>query len=163
MHAILNAVRAAVYGSVFLLLWAWIALRARPLDSFLAGPLGAWSRPVGIAFMAGGGLLALVCAGLFVSKGRGTPAPFDPPRAFVAVGPYRWVRNPMYLGGLLLLLGFGLWHRSPAMAAITALVWALVHAFVVLVEEPGLVRRFGEDYEAYRRRVRRWVPRPPRD
>lgn len=161
MRTFLNAARAAVYGAAFLFVWGWLALRIRALDPTLGGPFGAWARPLGEVFMTAGGLLALACVGLFVSRGRGTPAPFDPPRAFVAGGPYRWVRNPMYLGGLLLLLGFGLWHRSPAMALFTAVVWAVAHAFVARVEEPGLARRFGESYEDYRRSVNRWVPRRP--
>lgn len=161
MRTFLNAARALVYGSAFLFAWGWLALQVRRLDPALGGPLGEWARPAGIALMAAGGVLALVCAGLFVSRGRGTPAPFDPPRAFVAVGPYRWVRNPMYVGGLAVLLGFGLWHRSPGMALFTAVVWAAAHLFVVAVEEPGLARRFGAGYDAYRERVRRWLPRPP--
>lgn len=161
MRVFLDAARAAVYGTAFLFAWGWLALRARALDPALGGPLGAWARPLGAACMAVGGLLALACAALFVSRGRGTPAPFDPPRAFVVAGPYRWVRNPMYLGGLLLLLGFGLWHRSPAMALFAAVVWAVAHLFVVRVEEPGLARRFGESYARYRAEVSRWIPRRP--
>lgn len=161
MRTLLNALRTALYGSVFLFLWGWLALQTRPLDRALGGSLGAWARPVGGVTFILGAALALACAGLFAGRGRGTPAPFDPPREFVATGPYRWVRNPMYVGGLLALLGFGLWHRSPAMALFTGLVWAAAHLFVLSVEEPGLVRRFGESYEAYRRRVNRWLPRRP--
>lgn len=161
MSTLANAIRAAFYGSIFLLFWGWLALQTRALDPTLGGRLGGWARTAGVALLTLGAALALACAGLFVARGRGTPAPFDPPRAFVAAGPYRWVRNPMYVGGLTALLGFGLWHRSPSMALFTGLVWGAAHLFVVRVEEPGLARRFGEGYEAYRRRVNRWLPRPP--
>lgn len=161
MGTLANALRATIYGSIFLLLWGWLSLQTRALDPALGGGLGVWARPAGVVLLIAGGAVALRCALLFVSRGRGTPAPFDPPRAFVAVGPYRWVRNPMYVGGLTALLGFGLWHRSAAMALFTGVVWAAAHLFVVGVEEPGLVRRFGGDYEAYRRRVNRWLPRRP--
>ena len=112
--------------------------------------------------MIGGGLLVLSCVGWFVVVGRGTPAPFDPPRSFVPGGPYRWVRNPMYLGALLVLVGFGLWHASGSMVLLALPALALAHLFVVLYEEPTLRRRFGQPYVAYLARVNRWVPKPPR-
>ena len=100
--------------------------------------------------------------GTFALLGRGTPAPFDPPRRFVAVGPYRFVRNPMYVGGLAMLAGFGLWRRSPAMFLLTAVGALVAHLFVVLVEEPGLTERFGDGCREYKRTVNRWLPRLPR-
>ncbi|MFQ5680019.1 MAG: methyltransferase family protein [Gemmatimonadota bacterium] len=157
-----RAVRTAVYGSAFLFLWGWLALQSRPFDRALGGALPEGVRTAGLPLMVVGAVLAFACAALFVARGRGTPAPFDPPREFVATGPYRWVRNPMYVGGLSLLAGFSLWHRSLAMLLFTGLVWGLVHLFVVWVEEPGLERRFGEGYRRYRRTVRRWWPRRPR-
>jgi len=104
----------------------------------------------------------LSCVGWFVVAGRGTPAPFDPPRSFVPGGPYRWVRNPMYLGALLVLIGFGLWHASLSMVLLALPALALAHLFVVLYEEPTLRRRFGMPYVAYLALVNRWVPKPPR-
>ena len=67
----------------------------------------------------------------------------------------------MYIGGLAVLAGFGLWNRSLAMVALTAPALALFHALVVLYEEPTLRSRFGESYAAYLARVNRWVPKPP--
>ncbi len=82
----------------------------------------------------------------------------------MAAGPYRFVRNPMYLGALGMLTGFGLWHRSPAILLFTVLAALLVHLFVVLFEEPDLSRRFGASYRGYCSSVRRWLPRwPPLD
>ena len=91
-----------------------------------------------IALMAAGGTLAFACIATFVTRGEGTPAPMDPPRKFVAAGPYRFVRNPMYIGGFLVLAGFGLYEQSPAIL-LFALPWFLLaHLFVILYEEPHL-------------------------
>jgi protein-S-isoprenylcysteine O-methyltransferase Ste14 len=157
----LAALRSAIYATAFLGLWAWLALQVRGFDARLGGELPGWARPLGAVLLAAGFALALASIGTFALLGRGTPAPFDPPRRFVAVGPYRFVRNPMYLGGLAMLAGFGLWRRSPAMFLFTAVGALAIHLFVVLVEEPGLERRFGESYLAYKRAVHRWLPRRP--
>ncbi len=92
-------------------------------------------------FFAGVALVAW-CGWHFATVGRGTPAPFDAPRALVATGPYRWVRNRMYLGVLLLLTGEALTF-SLALLFYAALVWLALHAFVLTYEEPTLASRFG--------------------
>jgi protein-S-isoprenylcysteine O-methyltransferase Ste14 len=73
-----------------------------------------------------------------------------------------WVRNPLYLGALLVLVGFGLWHASLAMVLLALPALTLAHLFVVLYEEPTLRRRFGLPYVAYLARVNRWIPTPLR-
>src|SRR5574341_500935 len=156
-----TAVRAAAYASGFVLLWAWVALLARDAGAGWFAALPGASRPVGAVLAVGGAALAAWCIAAFVLVGRGTPAPFDPPRVLVPVGPSRWVRNPMYLGGLSVLAGFGLWNRSIPMTLVVAPAAALVHLFVIWYEEPSLEHRFGEAYRAYRAAVRRWVPTPP--
>jgi protein-S-isoprenylcysteine O-methyltransferase Ste14 len=105
-----------------------------------------------------GGSLALWCILTFVLLGKGTPAPFDPPRHLVVAGPYRYVRNPMYLGAGLALAGAALVYRSIALLSYTALFLLATHLFVVFYEEPTLSRLFGADYQAYRAKVRRWLP-----
>ena len=155
------ALRSALYATAFLWLWAWLALGVRGLDVRLGGSLPGWARPVGAVLLAAGGALALTCIATFALLGRGTPAPFDPPRRFVAVGPYRFLRNPMYVGGLAMLAGFGLWRQSPAMVLFTAVGALTAQLFVLLVEEPGLEHRFGESYFAYKRAVNCWLPRRP--
>jgi protein-S-isoprenylcysteine O-methyltransferase Ste14 len=105
-----------------------------------------------------GAALAVWCILSFAFLGRGTPAPFDPPRRLVLRGPYRYVRNPMYLGAALALAGAALFYRSGALLAYTGAFLLVMHAFVVWYEEPTLRRTFGESYEAYRRQVRRWLP-----
>lgn len=144
----------------FLFVWGWLALQIRSVgpDSLL--PPG--TRFIGTLLMVLGGILVLTCAAWFVVVGRGTPAPFDAPRRFVPGGPYRLVRNPMYLGALALLVGFGLWHRSLPMALLALPAFVVAHLFVVLYEEPALHQRFGGQYDAYLALVNRWVPRSPR-
>jgi protein-S-isoprenylcysteine O-methyltransferase Ste14 len=155
------ALRATLYGGGFVALWAWLATLVLPLDRQLGLQLPAWLRPVGVGIGVAGAALAASCIALFVTAGRGTPAPFDPPREFVARGPYRYVRNPMYLGGLAVILGAGLWLRSGSLALLAIAFFGLAHLFVIVYEEPALERRFGERYRAYQRAVRRWLPRKP--
>jgi protein-S-isoprenylcysteine O-methyltransferase Ste14 len=92
------------------------------------------------------------------SAGQGTPAPFDPPKALVVTGPYRYVRNPMYAGDVLVLLGESLLFGMSALLAYTLVMLGVFHLFVVWYEEPNLRRQFGTAYEAYREAVPRWIP-----
>jgi protein-S-isoprenylcysteine O-methyltransferase Ste14 len=116
----------------------------------------------GVAVIAAGVALYLWCLWVFAAVGRGTPGPWDPPRRFVAVGPYRWVRNPIYLAGMVIVLGEAWLFGSAALLLYAVGAAAGFHLLVVAYEEPGLRDRFGEQYEAYRRAVSRWVPRSPR-
>jgi len=93
--------------------------------------------------------------------GRGTLAPVDPPTRLVVRGPYRYVRNPMYLGVLCILTGEAWLFASSALLIYAAAVLACFYSFVVLYEEPALRRKFGESYEQYARTVHRWWPRRP--
>lgn len=158
MTTLFVAVRTLFFATLFIWLWAWVALSVRVYDtSFL--PPGC--EVFGAILTIAGSLVVASCLLAFIIRGQGTPAPFDPPQFFVAVGPYKYVRNPMYLGALLLLAGGGLYLRSGSMV-VFALVWiAAVHFFVVAIEEPGLRRRFGATYEDYCCRVHRWTPRLP--
>jgi protein-S-isoprenylcysteine O-methyltransferase Ste14 len=159
MKTLFIALRAAIFGTGFILLWGWVALGLQHrYDPSLGFALAGWTRALGIAVMVAGGTLAFACVATFVARGEGTPAPFDPPRKFVAAGPYRFVRNPMCIGGFIVLLGFGLYEQSPAILLFT-LPWLLfAHLFVILYEEPHLRATFGVPYEAYCRSVRRWLP-----
>ena len=153
------ALRTALYASGFLWLWAWVAQLLRPFDDALGGPLPEWSREAGlVALVVGGGVTAW-CLCAFVVHGRGTPALFDAPRRLVAWGPYRYARNPMYIGGALLLLGLGLYQRSPSIVLFVPVWWLLSHLVVVLYEEATLRIKFGPDYDEYCRRTPRWIPR----
>ena len=101
------------------------------------------------------------CLWDFATAGRGTPAPVDPPKTLVVRGLYRYVRNPMYVGVLLVIVGWTLLTRSSALATYGASVALAFHLFVVFVEEPMLRARFGESYGAYCRSVSRWWPTLP--
>lgn len=95
----------------------------------------------------------------FAREGRGTLAPWDPPRTLVVTGVYRYVRNPMISGVLFLLLSEALLTGSARLFAWMALFFVINSIYIPISEEPGLARRFGERYAEYRRNVSRWVPR----
>lgn len=95
----------------------------------------------------------------FVREGRGTPAPYQPTRRLVVSGPYRHVRNPMYVAVVATILGQALLFGSGDLVTYGACVGAFFHAWVLLYEEPTLRERYGAEYEQYRREVRRWWPR----
>jgi len=120
--------------------------------------IGVW-QIAGVLLAVSGAALALMCILTFVFVGRGTPAPFDPPRRLVIRGPYRLVRNPMYLSAGLALAGAGIFYESIPLLGYAALFLVITHLFVVLYEEPTLRRTFDTDYEAYCRRVGRWWPK----
>ena len=108
-----------------------------------------------------GTAIYLCCLWDFATTGRGTPAPIDPPKELVVRGLYRTVRNPMYVGVLLVIAGWVVLIQTWALVAYASVMWLLFHGFVVLVEEPMLRRRFGAAYDAYCRKVRRWWPGRP--
>jgi protein-S-isoprenylcysteine O-methyltransferase Ste14 len=119
-----------------------------------------WWRFAGIPLVALGCWLLLDSVFLrFAREGRGTLAPVDPPQRVVRGGAYRVVRNPMYVANVAILLGIGLLFRSWYVLTWAAIVFVAFHAFVVGYEEPALRRQFGDAYDAYRRRVGRWLPR----
>ena len=113
---------------------------------------------LGLALVTGGLITILIAICFFGTKGRGTPAPFDPPVQLVIRGPHRYVRNPMYAGVVVTTIGWALFFRSWSLVLYAGIAWLFFHAFVMLVEEPGLRRRFGPDYTAYCVAVRRWIP-----
>lgn len=137
-----------IYLPARLLSWSGIT---RP--AAMAGP-----QIAGAAVTGAGGLLALWCILAFARIGKGTPAPFDPPRRLVIRGPYRFVRNPMYIGAGLALAGAALFYESASLLAYAAAFLLAAHFFVMWYEEPVLRRSFGDEYEAYCQRVRRWRP-----
>jgi len=137
---------------------------------YLPAQMLSWvgvARPAGLGLpqLAGilasgcGATLAVWCIFSFAVIGRGTPAPFDPPRRLVLRGPYPHVRTPMYLGASLALAGAALFYQTAALVAYAAAFLLLMHCVVVLYEEPTLRQAFGEDYEAYCQQVHRWWPK----
>ena len=119
-------------------------------------------KALGVLVLLAGAVLVVETTARFAFQGRGTPAPWAPPERFVERGSYRFVRSPMYLGVLLLVVGQGLLLGREVLFIWAAGAWLMFTAFLVFYEEPQLRRRFGEDYDEYRRRVRRWLPTRPR-
>ena len=119
-------------------------------------------RILGVVVLAAGGALVLETTARFALQGRGTPAPWAPPERFVERGSYRFVRSPMYLGVLLLVVGQALLLGREILFAWAVAAWLIFTSFLALYEEPQLRRRFGASYDDYRRRVRRWIPTRPR-
>ncbi len=112
------------------------------------------------ALLMGTGLYYLsITIWLFINIGRGTLAPWSPTRKLVVIGPYRYVRNPMISGVLMTLLG-----ESVVFGSIGIFIWFLLffivnHIYFIYSEEPGLERRFGQEYLVYKKNVPRWIPR----
>jgi protein-S-isoprenylcysteine O-methyltransferase Ste14 len=115
---------------------------------------------LGAAFLLGGIWMWAWTVRLFARIGEGTLAPWDPTRRLVVDGPYRHVRNPMIAGVLAILLGEGLLLGSPGLLVWCAAFFSFNSVYFLLSEEPGLERRFGEEYRAYKAAVPRWIPRP---
>jgi Putative protein-S-isoprenylcysteine methyltransferase len=111
-----------------------------------------------VVFVAGFGLFAW-CLSLFARVGQGTLAPWDPTRRLIAVGPYQYVRNPMISGVVTMLLGEALLHGSRVIAIWAATFMVINQIYFMLIEEPGLERRFGAAYLEYKSAVPRWIPR----
>jgi protein-S-isoprenylcysteine O-methyltransferase Ste14 len=105
-----------------------------------------------------GGMILLWSFWNFLAQGRGTPAPIDPPKELVAVGFYRYVRNPMYVGIFAMNIGHFLWFGYRNLLIYAIVVFIAFHIFVIYYEEPTLKRKFGVAYEEYRKRVPRWIP-----
>lgn len=156
------AFRGLLWSSCFVATWVWVATLVRRYDARVGVSLPAWTKPFGWEIGIAGLLLAAWCVVTFVTRGRGTPAPFDPPREFVATGPYRAVRNPMYLGGALGIVGGGIAFGSPSIVLMACAYLLAAHLLVVFYEEPTLAGKFGESYARYRATVHRWIPRRPR-
>jgi len=153
-------IRAITYATLFIGLFL-VFVPARLLSGVGIAPPEVVGIPQvgGMIIGAMGAVVALGCILAFVLVGRGTPAPFDPPRRLVIRGPYRYVRNPMYIGAGLALAGASLYYQSFALLGYTSVFFVAMHLFVVFYEEPALKQKFGAEYAAYCQTVRRWWPR----
>jgi protein-S-isoprenylcysteine O-methyltransferase Ste14 len=152
--------RALTYATLFIGL-VLVFLPGRVLAaSGIVWPtaFGAW-QVAGTLMAGAGGILVLWCILTFVFVGRGTPAPFDPPRRLVVRGPYRYVRNPMYVGAAAAVLGAAIFYQSSALLSYVGAFLLVTHLFVVGYEEPALRRMFGPEYALYCGKVGRWWPR----
>lgn len=132
---------------------AWVIQTTQALFSFgffrwLAVPLA----------LAGWGIV-IWCCWNFTVQGRGTPNPLDPPRELVVVGFYRYIRNPIYIGATILLIGYVFWSPSLPILLMPVICFVAASLFVRFYEEPHLRKTFGAAYENYCRSVPRWIPR----
>ena len=149
--------RAVTYSTLFIGLFL-VFLPARVLSSSGVTPPAAIGLPQGAGMLVGalGAAITVSCVVAFVLVGKGTPAPFDPPRRLVVRGPYRLVRNPMSLGAALAIAGAALFYQSLPLLAYAAAFLLVMNLFVLIYEEPTLRRTFGAEYTAYCSRVGRW-------
>ena len=153
-------VRALTYATLFIgLLLVYLPDRLLAASSIVRPPIIGMPQIAGMIIGGIGAAVALWCVLAFAFIGKGTPAPFDPPRRLVIRGPYRFVRNPMYIGAGLALLGTAVFYLSWPLLIYAGVFFIATHLFVLAYEEPMLRRTFGEEYEAYCRRVHRSLVR----
>jgi protein-S-isoprenylcysteine O-methyltransferase Ste14 len=141
-----------VPGTVAILVPRWL------LGGFTRPPSGVLMWMGGIVFLIGAAIY-FRCAWQFAVCGLGTPAPIAPTKFLVTTSLHRYVRNPMYIGVAMAILGEAAVFRSMHVAEYAGVMLLIAHTFVVLCEEPTLQRQFGESYEEYKRSVPRWLPR----
>jgi protein-S-isoprenylcysteine O-methyltransferase Ste14 len=159
------AVRICTYGAMMvfgiLVGLAWLAYQ---IDGVLPGwhvEIG-WLRLVGLALWVGFAVLYVYCSRQLTRRGQGGYIEFDPPSRFVCEGPYRWTRNPVAGCVLGMLLGEAIALSSTGVFLLLLAGLLLAHLQVVLLEEPLLRKRFGQEYEQYLGCVPRWIPRRAR-
>src|SRR5215831_2761257 len=140
-------------GTVTVLIPFWL-ISSRGAANHSTHPL----RYLGAPLMLAGGAGLLWCIWDFFSAGRGTLAPIDPPKHLVVRGLYRYVRNPMYVSVVTILIGEAVLFVSTSILLEAAIFFGLAYLFVLFYEEPVLRRQFGESYERYAQTVRRWIP-----
>jgi protein-S-isoprenylcysteine O-methyltransferase Ste14 len=151
---ILNTILFTIFvpGTVTALIPSWLlGGYPRPESGILTG--------LGLLIVLLGAAIYFRCAWEFAVRGLGTPAPVAPTKFLVVTALHRYVRNPMYIGVLGVLLGEAVLFRAVVLLEYAAFFFTAVYLFVVFYEEPTLRRQFGESYEQYRRTVPRWIPK----
>ena len=160
-----KVIELVTYIVVPLLMWVVSPLLGKFIDSFYFHYPNALADSISIILLGASVILcgtALVAWTIFLfkTKGQGTPNPKLPPKVFVVGGPYRFSRNPMALGGLLILLGEAAIYYSPSLLGLATLYGVVVYFNAMFIEEPELRERFGEPYTDYLERVPRFFPNP---
>jgi len=129
----------------------WASLHLRLLDRVIGVVLPEWLKPAGMVLLLVGGVVVLLCGGMLSTPGM-------IPTKFVVLGPFRYVRNPMSLGGVTMMFGLALFCRSISILLFSAILFLTLHGIVVFWEEPFLEKRYGESYLQYKHSVNRWLP-----
>jgi protein-S-isoprenylcysteine O-methyltransferase Ste14 len=129
----------------------WAALHLRSLDRVIGVGLPEWLKPAGMALLLVGSVVVLLCGGMLSTPGI-------IPTKFVVVGPFRYVRNPMSLGGVTMMLGLAIFCRSISILLFSVVLFLGMHGIVVLWEESFLEKQYGESYLQYKHSVNRWLP-----
>jgi len=160
-----KGIEIATYTVVPLLIWVVSPLLGKFIDSFYFHYPNTLADSilivlVGTLFTLCGTALAIWTIFLFKTIGQGTPNPKLPPKVFVVSGPYRFSRNPMALGGLLILLGEAAIYYSPSLLGLAILYGVIIYFNAMFIEEPELIDRFGDPYTDYLKRVPRFFPNP---
>ena len=147
---------ALLVVGTFLVGLPWLAHTL--VGPLLGAELPAALAPVGYVMLPLATSLSGICFWLFMTKGRGTAFPTDPPRALLILGPYRYVRNPMYVGNISVVFAEALAFRSVGVLLYAILLSLVTHVYVTRSEEPALEARYGQAYRRYRETVPRWMP-----
>ena len=160
-----KVIEVATYIVVPLVMWVVSPLLGKYLDSFYFDFPHIFTKSIpliilGTISLLCGTILAVYTIFLFKTIGQGTPNPKLPPKKFVVVGPYRFSRNPMAFGGLLILLGEAAIYYSPSLLGIALLYGLVIYFNAMFVEEPELKKRFGVPYTDYLKQVPRFFPNP---
>jgi len=154
-------IRALTYSALFVgFVLVFLPIRILDISGVTIDSI-QWGgfRIAGACVVGAGSALALSCIVAFARLGEGTSAPFDPPRRLVVRGPYRYVRNPMYVGAFIALAGASLAYQSLLLLGYSLAFLLVAHLFVLGYEEPTLQRTFGSEYRSYCAQVARWIPR----
>jgi protein-S-isoprenylcysteine O-methyltransferase Ste14 len=136
---------------VAVLVAGWAALHVRLLDGVIGWGLPESLKPAATVLLLVGGVVILLCGGMLSTQGM-------IPTKFVVFGPFRYVRNPMSLGGVTMMFGLALFCRSISILLFSAVLFLALHGLVVFWEEPFLEKRYGESYLQYKHSVNRWLP-----
>jgi protein-S-isoprenylcysteine O-methyltransferase Ste14 len=143
--------------AVLIPIWIWRRYEGGPVSDLFA--LSILAKVAGLCFLLTGLFLFVHSLRRFATDGKGTLAPWDPPRHLVIRGPYRFVRNPMISGVIFILIGEALVLFSPPHALWALTFFAINAVYIPLLEEPQLRHRFGAEYIEYCKHVPRLVPR----
>lgn len=160
-----RALEIVTYVGVFLAIWVVSPLAGKFIDMvyFKYSQIFADSPLIllaGLLLILMGSIIVGWTIYLFKVKGKGTPNPKLPPKTLIVIGPYKYSRNPMALGGFLTLVGQALVYYSPSLFAIAILFGIIVYFNAMAVEEPELRKRFGNAYKTYIKQVPRFFPNP---